>query len=209
VITSAAHDEEAQDTSCFGGREGDENRHSPFADLLLKVLNAEPDTVKQDNHLKAIVEDGVITAQELFTYLQNKLGDNVEEQKEQTPELFCLKKHDKGEYIFLPHGVEPNLEKLELNKDTNPYKGLASFEKKDSPLFFGRKRLIEGSKEKEGLLSKVSNHLLTVVLGISGSGKSSLVKAGLIPALEQETGQQKWKIKKGMTEQLLWKIIRR
>jgi Caspase domain/NACHT domain len=194
VITSAAYDQEAQDTSRFVRRKGDKNEHSPFADLLLKVLKAErnTDTVKQDNHLKAIVEDGVITAQELFTYLQNKLGHEVEEQKEQTPELFCLKKHDKGEYIFLPHGVEPNLEKLELNKDTNPYKGLASFEKEDSQLFFGRKRLIEGSKEKEGLLSKVSGSKLTVVLGLSGSGKSSLVKAGLIPALEQETGQQKW-----------------
>lgn len=87
VITSASHDEEAQDTSRFGQR-GDENGHSPFADLLLKVLKAEPDKVKNDNYLKAIIEDEVITVQELFTYLQNKLWYGTEKQ---TPGLFLLK----------------------------------------------------------------------------------------------------------------------
>jgi WD40 repeat protein len=191
VITSAAHDEEAQDLSRFGQR-GGKNGHSPFANLLLKVLKAEPEKVKEDISLQAIIDDGVITAHELFTYLQNKLGDDTEKQ---TPGLFHLKKHNKGEYIFeLPDFKQENLEKLKLNESTNPYKGLASFEKEDSQLFFGRKRLIEGSKEKESLLSKVSNHPLTVVLGLSGSGKSSLVKAGLIPALisEEKTSQERW-----------------
>lgn len=195
VITSAAHDEEAQDTSRFARRDGDEHRHSPFADLLLKVLKAEPNKVKQDNHLMTIIEDGVITVQELFTYLQNKLGNDAEEQ---TPELFRLKKHDKGEYIFPLSGFKrENLELLKLDENTNPYKSLASFETKDSQLFFGRKRLIEDSNDlKKGFLSKVSNYPLTVVLGLSGSGKSSLVKAGLIPALKssEESGHQKWVI---------------
>ena len=73
------------------------------------------------------------------------------------------------------------------------------FRSNDTHLFLGRKRLIEGSEDpegpKEGLLSKVSNHPLTVVLGPSGSGKSSLVKAGLIPALvksEEKNNQEEW-----------------
>ncbi len=192
VITSVAHDEEAADLSRLATREVGKNRHSPFADLLLKALKAEPEKLKKDISLQAIIDDGVITAHELFTYLQNKLGDDTEKQ---TPGLFHLKKHDKGEYIFeLPGFNEKKLEKLKLDESTNPYKGLASFEKEDSQLFFGRKRLIQGSKEKEGLLSKVSKHPLTVVLGLSGSGKSSLVKAGLIPALisEEKTSQEQW-----------------
>ncbi|MEH1770907.1 MAG: caspase family protein [Nostoc sp.] len=189
VITSAAYDEEAADLSRIAKREGGENGHSPFAGLLLKVLNAKQWEVDKDASLKTIIEDGVITAQELFTYLQNNLGHDAEKQ---TPGLFHLKKHDKGEYIFeLPDFKRERLEEFKLDDSTNPYKGLASFETKDSELFLGRKRLIEGSKDpkdpkylEKGLLSEVSNHRFTVVLGNSGSGKSSLVKAGLIPVLK-------------------------
>ena len=192
VITSAAHDEEALDALCRFGQRGEENGHSPFADLLLKVLDGKSDRAT-DSYLKAITEDGVVTAHELFTYLQNKLGQIAEQQ---TPCFFHLKKHDKGEYIFQPPNFNPEkLEKLKLNKDTNPYKGLESFEKKDSNLFFGRKTLIQK------LCEFVTENSLTVVLGLSGSGKSSLVKAGLIPALEsvegnEQNSQQQWQILK-------------
>lgn len=195
IITSADHEEEAQDSFRFGQR-GEKNGHSAFAHFLLKVLQGNSDG-GNDKSIEGIVDDKVITVHELFAYLQNQLGKVAQGQ---TPALSQPRKYDqqtgqyvffKGEYIFPLHNFNPEkLEILTLDKTTNPYKGLASFEKKDSQLFFGRKRLIEDPKE--GLLSKVSNHLLTVVLGTSGSGKSSLVKAGLIPALE--SGQQKWVI---------------
>lgn len=197
IITSAAYDEKAQDSFRFGQR-GDQNGHSPFAHLLLKVLQGNSDGGK-DKFIEAIVEDKVITVHELFTYLQNQLGKVADGQ---TPALSQPRKYDeetgqyvffKGEYIFpFPNFDRQDLIPLKLDENTNPYKGLASYEKEDSQLFFGRKRLIE--EPKEGLFSKVSNHLLTIVLGLSGSGKSSLVKAGLIPALAEETGQQKWVI---------------
>ena len=62
-----------------------------------------------------------------------------------------------------------------------PFKGLQYFEEADSDLFFGR----------EVLTAKLVNRLretefLSVVIGASGSGKSSLVRAGLIPALKKE-----------------------
>jgi hypothetical protein len=61
-----------------------------------------------------------------------------------------------------------------------PFKGLQYFEETDSDLFFGR----------ELLTAKLVNRLretqfLSVVIGASGSGKSSLVRAGLIPALKK------------------------
>jgi hypothetical protein len=60
-----------------------------------------------------------------------------------------------------------------------PYPGLRPFEPEESPLFFGR-----GGHIAEMLLILRERHVLAVV-GSSGSGKSSLVRAGLLPALEQ------------------------
>jgi WD40 repeat protein/DNA-binding SARP family transcriptional activator len=58
-----------------------------------------------------------------------------------------------------------------------PYKGLARFEQADAELFFGRERLVA-----ELVTHLVGPGLLGVV-GPSGEGKSSVVRAGLLPAL--------------------------
>ncbi len=58
-----------------------------------------------------------------------------------------------------------------------PYKGLARFEASDADNFFGRERLVAE------LVARVSEASLVTVVGPSGSGKSSLVRAGLLPAL--------------------------
>lgn len=71
-----------------------------------------------------------------------------------------------------------------------PYPGIRPFEEKDDAIFFGRQRQI-GS-----LLRKLEEHRFVAVVGSSGSGKSSLVKAGLFPAVRRgflmET--DRWKI---------------
>ncbi|MEP6896284.1 MAG: WD40 repeat domain-containing protein, partial [Chloroflexota bacterium] len=61
-----------------------------------------------------------------------------------------------------------------------PYKGLDVFEEEDSELFFGREKLVED------LVSRVKESRTVFITGPSGSGKSSLVRAGLIPALKNE-----------------------
>ncbi|MEU0190988.1 hypothetical protein ABZ250_14155 [Streptomyces afghaniensis] len=66
-------------------------------------------------------------------------------------------------------------------EDTSPpYRGLARFEPDHRELFFGRDRLVEELREL------VSGHRFAVLFGASGSGKSSLLRAGLIPRLREE-----------------------
>ncbi|MEE1931334.1 WD40 repeat domain-containing protein [Streptomyces sp. TRM 70351] len=58
-----------------------------------------------------------------------------------------------------------------------PYRGLTRFEPDDAQLFFGRDQLVDR------LVGLTREHRLTAVFGPSGSGKSSLLRAGLIPRL--------------------------
>ncbi len=60
-----------------------------------------------------------------------------------------------------------------------PFKGLHFFTEKDEAIFFGRDDL---TKE---LVSHLNNHRILAVVGASGSGKSSVVRAGLIPAIRR------------------------
>jgi|GEM_PF-1165622 len=61
-----------------------------------------------------------------------------------------------------------------------PYKFLDYFEKKDSAIFFGR------DAEAAHLVRQIAAHKLTVLVGQSGVGKTSLLNAGVIPKLEEE-----------------------
>lgn len=58
-----------------------------------------------------------------------------------------------------------------------PYRGLSAFTREDAPFFFGRERFAEK------LLETVNQQPFVAPIGPSGSGKSSVVFAGLIPRL--------------------------
>ncbi len=64
-----------------------------------------------------------------------------------------------------------------------PYPGLPAFEEQQAPVFFGRDKAIEAVVERlAGLALRPSAFLL--LLGASGYGKSSLVRAGVVPRLK-------------------------
>ncbi|MBD2512172.1 WD40 repeat domain-containing protein [Nostoc muscorum FACHB-395] len=67
---------------------------------------------------------------------------------------------------------------------TSPYKGLKKFESADKDLFFGRDQFLTG------LVNELEQTNLILLLGASGSGKSSVVRAGLIPWLSQKRGSR-------------------
>ena len=66
-----------------------------------------------------------------------------------------------------------------------PYRGLDAFREEDSVFFFGRGTADDPESAIGQLVSKVRDHPFVMVVGRSGSGKSSLVYAGLVPALRR------------------------
>ncbi len=69
-----------------------------------------------------------------------------------------------------------------------PYRGLRFFREEDAAFFFGRDAFIQR------LLGEVDKHQLVAVIGPSGSGKSSVVRAGLIPKLRESSSNDVWDI---------------
>ena len=71
-----------------------------------------------------------------------------------------------------------------------PFKGLASFDIDDAPFFFGRERLVAE------MVARLPGASLLGIVGPSGSGKSSALRAGLLPALAHGVlpGSERWTI---------------
>ncbi|MCZ8363706.1 MAG: ATP-binding protein [Microcystis sp. LE19-251.1A] len=100
-----------------------------------------------------------------------------------------------GDLIFAPvqigTKIETQIVQISVAKVTqqplikkSPYQGLERFNLKDRDRFFGRDKLIAR------LLEAVNRSNLSLVLGASGSGKSSVVRAGLIPELKKSLESQ-------------------
>jgi WD40 repeat protein len=72
-----------------------------------------------------------------------------------------------------------------------PYPGLRPFLERDADNFFGR------DQEIEQLLQRLAAHRLLAVVGVSGSGKSSLIRAGVVPILRHGMAEHlpaRWRI---------------
>src|SRR5204862_3818581 len=69
-----------------------------------------------------------------------------------------------------------------------PFKGLASFETDDAEYFFGRERVVSD------VVSRLIGSSFVGLVGPSGSGKSSILKAGLLPAIAAGAlpGSERW-----------------
>lgn len=71
---------------------------------------------------------------------------------------------------------------IDMNTLQNPYPGLRSFAPRDFKKFYGRDAQIAE------LARKIKRNRMISILGASGSGKSSLVRAGLLPHLDASIG---------------------
>lgn len=177
VITSTAHDEQAADGGlAIGHRDAGGATHSPFLAALLKGLAGDADLAPR--HPDGTAGDGVITATELYLYLRHQLEASAPADRVQTPGLWALPRHRKGEFIFYTPRAQlalPDAPALSLS--TSPYRGFLVYKEQHAAVFHGRRAATMA------LLRHVEREPITVVVGSSGTGKSSLVRAGLVPAL--------------------------
>ncbi|MGB0387036.1 MAG: hypothetical protein ACPGWR_19650, partial [Ardenticatenaceae bacterium] len=80
----------------------------------------------------------------------------------------------------LPSEVMTEINEAQINTVIPPYKGLRYFEEQDAERFFGREEVTAQ------LVEHLSASPFLALIGASGSGKSSLLRAGLLPALRQK-----------------------
>lgn len=75
----------------------------------------------------------------------------------------------------------------ESDPDRSPYRGLKAIEEKDAGIFFGREGpIVEGLDHLRGLREAAPPRMF-VILGASGAGKSSYMRAGLLPRLRRDS----------------------
>lgn len=90
--------------------------------------------------------------------------------------------------------IDPTLDEFdpllapELDDDDCPYRGLDAFREGNQQFFFGRQRLVSA------LLQHLQTNRLLALVGPSGSGKSSVVAAGVVPRLKEGAidGSDQW-----------------
>jgi WD40 repeat protein/DNA-binding SARP family transcriptional activator len=104
---------------------------------------------------------------------------------EPTEEMQALHEQLRSDKVLSAARLPPSLEEAQLvdlppAPGDPPFKGLQHFDVSDADLFFGREAL---TAKLVADLRQGTN--LLVVVGASGSGKSSLLRAGLVPALKQ------------------------
>lgn len=79
-----------------------------------------------------------------------------------------------------------------LDPKRPPYPGLLAFEEQDAAVFFGRGDEIASGRELLNRVHHLGDPRFVMVLGASGTGKSSLLRAGLIPHLRRDA--ERWVI---------------
>lgn len=99
---------------------------------------------------------------------------------------------DAASFAYAVHDALGDPRPAPVARPENPYKGLRAYCEADAAMFFGRERLVERLLARVG--DRGTRGRFVAVVGASGSGKSSVVSAGLVPALRRGalTGADTW-----------------
>ncbi|MBD2153096.1 caspase family protein [Leptolyngbya sp. FACHB-16] len=151
-------------------REGE--KHGIFTAAVLKGL-------QRDN----VDSEGVVTGDRLFDFVQRELRQSGQE-----PIRIGV-----GRSLALVHYALETKPIQEISENIIPYRGLEPFEKEQADFFFGRQQVVED------IYKTLDYGNFAIVVGASGSGKSSVIRAGLVPWLEMSGWEILRPIKPGVT----------
>ena len=76
-------------------------------------------------------------------------------------------------------------------RNASPFPGLSCFDRAQAPVFFGQDDALQEVQDKLARLSASESRLL-LILGASGCGKSSLLRAGVVPWLSDAVDRNSW-----------------
>lgn len=146
--------------ACRGFQQAYANKseqHSIFTTALLAGLSPE----NTNDH-------GKVTGDRLFDILATELKSSGQEP---------IRMGWGRSITLVTHNNQRQAQTFEV-KEECPYQGLKAFEAEQKQFFFGRKQVVSQ------ILGKLVEKPFVPIIGASGSGKSSVVRAGLIPQLE-------------------------
>ncbi|MBW3586340.1 MAG: caspase family protein, partial [Cyanobacteria bacterium 0813] len=146
--------------------------HAIFTGALLKGLASENAS-----------RNGQVSGDRLFDYISNELkGTQWGQEAIRMGWGRCIT------LVTYPQ-LETSATEITFDRE-NPYLGLSAFESEQEKYFCGREEAIRT------LITHLTNSRFLSVIGYSGSGKSSLIKAGLLPQLSRDRipGSSQWPV---------------
>ena len=120
-----------------------------------------------------------------------RLDDAADQAQHAEHRLLLSQQAVADEVVGIQRLVEQRRQQLPTGEGSpQPFMGLFAFGVEDAPWFFGRERLVAE------LAARLATRPVLAVVGASGSGKSSLVRAGLLPALAAGSlpGSEHWRV---------------
>lgn len=186
VITSCAYDERALDAVdgvSIGDRGERGGVHSPFCALLLRALS----TGVSGGWFGRPRGLGMVTAAEIYVYIKNQLHRLLmPTNHRQTVGFWTENGHEGGDFVMArDRDRREELTRAEaLLERLNPWRGLNPYTSDDNDveIFTGRDDVLDR------LEAHVRSQMVTVLVGASGVGKSSLIRAGLHPRIKNDSG---------------------
>lgn len=166
------------------GQAGAITLNPPYASPELR--DGKPPSPSSDVYSLAVVAAQMLTGRrgeiaELIVGLDPAIADVLSRATSLDPEIRCRDVASFTEDLLTAMDTDTEVCQPVVREAGNPYKGLRAFQQVDAADFFGRERLVARLVARLGR-SGMQGRFVAVV-GPSGSGKSSAVKAGVLPAL--------------------------
>ncbi len=151
--------------------------------VLVEASGVEPGTELRHLHEAILRQDSALAAAPLIARRVARAASRIEAER---PEL-RLAEDDMAANVFELQAARARHE-TDARVVVCPFKGLASYDVEDAEYFFGRERLVAE------LVARLTGAGLTAIVGASGSGKSSVLRAGVLAALAGGVlpGSERW-----------------